>query len=102
MGTSAAAMTGRCNKSTRRADKALRNGIGREPHRYRIQTACRFFGYKRGFIQNHRQGSRPKARCQTLRDFRNRIRDFVNIFPPADVHDQRVVGRTSLRRINFP
>ena len=72
-----------------------------EPHRYCIQTSCRFFGYKRVLFKIIVRGPGQK-RCQTFCDLRHRIRDFVNIFPPADVHDQRVVGRPSLRRIYFP
>ena len=53
------------------------------------------------FIKNHSQWPRPIFLCQLSGFFRNLCHDFIQSGNLCNMNDQRIVGRSALRFVNF-
>ena len=93
--------TGRSHITTCCLDKFLRDPVTRKPNRHTVQTTRSLLWYKIRLRKNHSQRTRPVLLCQNLRLLRNLSYNRSQLIKLCNMHDQRIIRRSSLRRINF-
>ena len=93
--------TGRSHIAAGSLDQLLCNPVARKPNRHTVQTTRSFLWHKIRLRKNHSQRTRPVLLCQNLRLLRNLSYNRSQLIKLCNMHDQRIIRRSSLRRINF-
>ena len=93
---------GRRDKAAGGIDQRLRDPVAREADRHRVESPCCLLRDQVALFEDHGQRARPESLRKLLRLRRDLAHDQLYILESADMHDQRVVGRPSLGRVDLP